>query len=441
MAVCGFAAGKLHSDIAQHAGAIAPAHASAWSTVDGWVVDVANPSQSGARLLIAPVSIEGLSPSQTPRLVRIVLPPEGVLGPGSAIRVRTLLDPPPGPAAPGSYDFARDAWFEGIGGVGLARSSPSVISLPPPAWTLRWTMAMNAARWSLAQRLAADASAVMGPHDGGAVGLLVTVATSHEDWLGDDARDDLRASGLAHMLAIAGLHTAAVSGFVFFALRFLVAAWPWLALRVPGKKVAAAGGLIAVAVYMALSGAHPPAVRAAITAATAFVAILADRRAISLRSLAIAALAILILQPEDVVQPGFLMSFSATAALIALAEAWPRGPKPEGLPWWLSALQGLRDWTIAMLAVSLVAGAATGPFSIQHFNRIAVYGVFANLTADFLAGAVMMPALAIGAFGRGVGVWPGGGVGVRCSSPAGAPRPSSGWHMCRDSAQRLDDHD
>ena len=404
LATCGFAAGKLHADLA--AGPVAPAHMGMVG-IEGWVIDIAKPSETGSRLLIAPTWIEGLPPARRPRLVRLVVPPDGVLGPGSAVRIRALLDPPPGPAAPGAYDFARDAWFQGIGGVGLAKLPPSIIDLAPPAWPLRWQMAINAARWSLAQRLAANVSAVMGPHDDGAVGLVVTVATSHEDWLDDQSRDDLRASGLAHMLAIAGLHTAAVSGFVFFALRLGIAAWPWLALRVNGKKVAAGGGLVAVAIYLALSGAHPPAIRAATTASVAFVAMLVGRRVISLNSLAIAALAILVLQPEDVVQPGFQMSFCATAALIALAEAWPRrNPKPIGLPWPLATLQRLRDWTIAMLAVSAVAGAATAPFSIQHFNRVAVWGVFANLSADFLAGAVMMPALAIGAIGEAVGAGP-----------------------------------
>jgi competence protein ComEC len=197
------------------------------------------------------------------------------------------------------------------------------------------------------------------------------------------------------MLAIAGLHMAAVSGFAFFAVRLLVAAWPWLALRVNGKKVAALCGLIAIGVYLALSGAHPPARRAAITAGVAFLAILCGRRAISLHSLAIAALFILVLQPEVVVAPGFEMSFCATAALVALAEIWPRPPKARGLPWWLAAPQHLRDWTVAMLMVSLVAGAATSPFAIQHFNRVANYGVFANLSADLLASVVLMPALAL----------------------------------------------
>jgi competence protein ComEC len=392
VAACGLAAAKLRSDVA--AAPIVPPKLGV-VTVEGFVVDVANPSQTGQRLLIAPTWVSGLSPRQTPKRVRVVIPNGTVIGPGGAVRVTTLLDPPPAPAAPGAYDFARDAWFDGIGGVGLAMKPPAMIDLPTPPLRLRIVLAINEARWTMAQHLAADLHVLMGDDDGGATGLAVTVATSHEDWLDEQSRDDLRASGLAHMLAIAGLHMAAVSGFVFFGLRLGIAAWPWLALRVNGKKLAALGGLAAVIAYLILSGAHPPARRAAITASVAFAAILFDRRVVSMHSLAIAALAVLALEPEVVTAPGFEMSFCATASLVALAEIWPRAQRAVGLPWWLNALQTGRDWLVAMIMVSFVAGMATSPFSIQHFNRIAVWGVFANLTADFVASAVMMPALAI----------------------------------------------
>jgi competence protein ComEC len=121
-----------------------------------------------------------------------------------------------------------------MGGVGLAMKEPVITALDPPPWRLRLEMAVNALRWSVARHLARDIHAVMGQDDGGAAGLAVAVTTSHQDWLDADHRDDLRASGLAHMLAIAGLHTAALSGFAFFAVRFAVAAFPWLALRVDG---------------------------------------------------------------------------------------------------------------------------------------------------------------------------------------------------------------
>jgi len=398
---CGALAGKARTDLV--AAPIIPAGFGV-ASLDGWVMDVANPSASGQRLVIAPVRIAGLPAEQLPYRLRIVVPSGSALGPGAAVRMTALLDPPPGPAAPGAFDFARDAWFEGVGGVGVAKTPPAIISLAEPPLRLRAAMAVNGWRWSLAERLHADVARVMGPHDEGASGLAPAVTTSHEDWLPADARDQLRAAGLAHMLAIAGLHMAAVAGFAFFALRLGVAAWPWLALRVSGKKLAAAGGLVVVAAYLILSGAHPPARRAAITASVAFLAILFDRRAISMHSLSIAALLILLAQPEAVAEPGFQMSFCATAALVAMAEIWPFRPAGIGLPWPLALFQRARDWIIGALMVSFVAGSATGPFAIQHFNRVANYGVPANLSADLVASAVMMPALAIGVLAESLGL-------------------------------------
>lgn len=404
-AACGLLVAKLHSD---RVAAPVAGRTLGVVSVEGWVADVGTPSERGERLLIAPVRIARLAPQDTPRRIRIIVPfpggPESVPVPGTPIRVATLLNPPPGPAAPGVYDFARDAWFEGIGGVGLAMRQPVIVALERPPWGLRLEMAVNALRWSMARKLAHDIRAVMGERDGGAAGLAVAVTTSHQDWLAPEHREDLRGSGLAHMLAIAGLHTAALSGFAFFAFRFGIAAWPWLALRVPGKKVAAAAALVVVATYLVLSGAHPPARRAAITASVAFFAILVDRRAVSLHSLALAALIILAIEPEVVLAPGFEMSFCATASLVVLAEFWRHSHSPIGLAWPLALAQKARDWTLAMLMVSFVAGAATGPFAIQHFNRVANYGVFANLTADFLASAVLMPTLGFSLLAEAAGL-------------------------------------
>ncbi|MDB5466248.1 MAG: ComEC/Rec2 family protein [Phenylobacterium sp.] len=111
-----------------------------------------------------------------------------------------------------------------------------------------------------------------------------------------------------------------------------MAAGPWLALPVHGKKLAALFGLLAVGGYLVLSGSPPPAKRAAITAAVAFGAILVERQAISLHALALAAMAVLLLQPEAVTEPGFQMSFAATAALVALAEVRARPVKEINTP-------------------------------------------------------------------------------------------------------------
>jgi competence protein ComEC len=399
-AAAGFADGKLATELTR--APVVPADIGV-TQVEGWVVDVASPSKGRSRVLLAPTRVGELGARDLPARIRLTLQDGVAPAPGFAIHAVAILNPPPGPASPGAYDFARDAWFDRVGGVGLALSPPRDVDLPPPDGLLRLEMGLNAFRWRLAERLAGDLQSVAG---GAGAGLAATVATSHENWLSPDDADDLRNSGLAHMLAIAGLHTAAVTGFVFAFIRLAVAAWPWLALRVSGKKLAAAGGLVAAAAYLAISGAHPPARRAAITASVAFIAILLDRRAISLRSLAIAALVILALQPVAVVEPGFQMSFCATAALVAMAEVWPRRGGRIDAPWFIAWPQHAKDWIVALFMVSLVAGAATSPFAIQHFNRMAAYGLPANLFADFIASALLMPALVVSVIGETLGVDP-----------------------------------
>lgn len=357
--------------------------------VDGFVVDVVSPGAGGPRLLIAPVSVSGLPPERTPRRIRVTIGENETPAPGEAVRLKAMLGPPPPPAAPGSYDFARDAWFDSIGGVGFTIGEVKTTRLNPPPWRLRLSMAVDAFRWNLAKRILAR----MGSTSGGVGAAMVT---GHEAWITQAQTDAMRASGLAHILSISGLHMAIVGGFMFGAVRLGVAAWPWLALRAPGKKIAAVAGLIAVLGYLVISGAPPPAERSAITASVAFLAILFDRRAITLHGLAVAALLILALKPETAGEPGFQMSFAATAALVALAEAWPRPVKEISTPWWIRWPQAGIAWLAASVAASLVAGLATAPFAMQHFNRVAVWGLPANLAVAPLSSFVIMPFLAVG---------------------------------------------
>jgi competence protein ComEC len=367
---------------------IAPAMAEP-TTVEGWVMDVDSPGDRGHRVVIAPVRVRGLEPEATPIRLRATVrgePPR----PGDAIRLFAIVNPPPPPASPGAYDFGRNAFFLGMGGTAFGLGPTREAALPEPPWPIRLAMRVNSVRFALAERIVAR----LGERTGGIAAAMVT---GHETWIAREDLDAMRDSGLAHILSISGLHMAIVGGFVFFAVRLGVAAWPWLALRVSGKKVAAVAGLIAVWSYLVLSGAPAPAQRAAITASVAFVAMLLDRPAVTMHALAVAAMIVLALQPEAIVTPGFQMSFAATAALVALAEAWPPRASGMGVPWPIAAVQGAGHWLTIAVTASLVAGAATGPFAIQHFNRAAVYGLVANLATSPIADFVMMPALALGA--------------------------------------------
>jgi competence protein ComEC len=370
------------------AGPVAPALAGV--TVEGWVVDVASRGATGPRLLVAPVYIRGLRSDQVPKRVRVTVKEDGVVGPGTPVRFVALLNPPPSPASPGAFDFARSAYFTGVGGVGLALKPPEVIDLPRPPWRLDLQLEINRARWGLTRRII-DA---MGQPAGGIAAAMIT---GHDYSIAQDSTNEMRSAGISHILSISGVHMAIVGGFVFFVARLLIAAWPWLAVRVNGKKWAAVAGLAAVLIYLVVSGWPPPAQRSAVTAAVAFGAILLDRRAISLRGLGLSALIVLLLQPEAIVEPGFQMSYAATAALVALAEVWPHPRRPINTPLALRLLQKAKDWLVAGVAVGVVAGAATAPFAIQHFNRVSVYGLVANLLLEPLSSFVIMPALALGA--------------------------------------------
>jgi competence protein ComEC len=385
LAAFGFLAGKVRTELVRTP--VVPVTGAVMVTA--WVVDVATPGATGERLILAPVTIGDLPAEALPARIRVTSKTD-LFAPGTAVRFRALLNPPPPPASPGAYDFARNAYFDRIGGVGVALSTMQVADVPQPDdWTLRLAMAVNSFRWSLSQKIAS----AMAPSS---AGLGVAMITGHEAWLTDDTQNTLRDAGLAHIISISGVHMAIVGGFVFFLTRIIVAAWPWLALRAPGKKVAAGAGLIIIILYLIVSGSPPPAERSAITAVVAFGAILFDRRAITLRALAISAILILILQPETVAEPGFQMSFAATAALVALAEVWIHPAREINTPWPIRLAQGAGIWLVASMAASLVAGAATGPFAIQDFNRVALYGLPANLFEEPLSAFVIMPFLAVG---------------------------------------------
>jgi competence protein ComEC len=364
-----------------------------------YVVDIVSPSEDQPRLLLAPISLRGVASDATPLRLRVTLKPGVVeaigLKPGDAISVFAILNPPPPPNMPGGYDFARAAYFQGIGGVGMVPGQPRILAAAKPGWRLDMILQLNRLRWSITEKLVADITPEFS--NGRAIGgFAAALVTGHESFIPQSLIQDMRDSGLAHILSISGVHMAIVGGFVFFALRALMASVPWLALHVPIKKWSAGLSIICILLYLAISGAPAPAVRSAVVACVAFGAILLDRRALSLRALAIAAIVVICLTPEAVVQPGFQMSFSATAALLALAETLKHPVAEISVPMWVKAIQSaLRGLWLSLLA-SVVATAATTPFAIAYFNRFSVYGLLSNLFEAPVTAFVVMPSLALG---------------------------------------------
>jgi competence protein ComEC len=220
--------------------------------------------------------------------------------------------------------------------------------------------------------------------------------------MSQEALSDLRASNTAHLLAISGLHMGLLSGFVFASLRLFLIFLPYLGPRIAARKIAAGGALFIAAAYLALSGWNVATERAFIMVAVALIAIMLNRRAISLRAVAIAATIVLVLRPEALLGPGFQMSFAATTGLVAVF-GWMLDGSVQVDPKWAQPF-------VVLVISSGVAGLATAPIGAAHFNTIAHYGLVANLLSVPLMGLVIIPSAVFAAilapFGlEEVGLW------------------------------------
>jgi competence protein ComEC len=355
---------------------------------------------SGTRVVITTSSAGRLRPESMPRRIRLSIRTGGEsLRPGTWISARAVLMPPPDPAEPGDYDFGRAAYFRQIGAVGYTFGKPTVIpARAAPSLADRATLAIEQLRWRVTARI----HAVLPGSTGGIAAALIT---GDRAGISDDDESALRDAGLAHVLAIAGLHMALVGLGLFWLVRALLALFPTIALTQPIKKWAALAALFGAAFYLVISGAATPATRAFIMLAVMLTAILFDRPAISMRSVGLASIVILLLRPETLIEPGFQMSFAAVVGLVAVAE-WERSrhtDEPDTLP-----LPSVRRYLRGIAITSFVGSIGTAPFAAFHFDRATHYAVLGNLAAMPVMGFVTMPAaaLAVMLMPLGLDAWP-----------------------------------
>jgi competence protein ComEC len=374
-----------------------------WSmtaNVEGRIIGIDRSGSGRPRLLLDRVVIHGVEPERTPARIRLSLGSDGdsaILVAGLRVLGQARLSPPSAPSEPGAFDFRRMAWFMQIGAVGYTRS-PMVEAYPRAEDVTGFAVHILAVRRALSAAIHAH---MPGAHAGFAAAIL----TGDRSEVDPAALDDLRASNLAHLLAISGLHMGLLSGFVFALVRGGLALVPAIALNYPIKKVAAMVALSAGAAYLVISGASIATQRAFIMTAVVLVAVVLDRPAFTLRSVALAALLVLSVRPESLTEAGFQMSFAATTALIATFE-WLRA-KPWWRETWRPGWRFLRP-VIGVTITSFVAGLATAPISAFHFNVLSRYGLIANVLAVPAMGLVVMPAAVLAGLLAPLGLsWPG----------------------------------
>jgi len=364
--------------------------------VTGWVEAIER-SSKGYRWRLRVSDIEGLAETQTPKRVRVKAKTEGFAA-GDAVTVLAIMTPPPGPVVPQGYDPARRAHFEQLGGFGFAIRDPVEAELGELSLSEAVTRDIVRFRYGLAERIRTKA-----PPE--TAGFQVALLTGVRAYIPPEQTESLRVAGLAHVLAISGMHMGLLAGGSFWLATLLLACIAPLSRRYDVRKPAAIIGALAATGYLILSGASVATQRAYIMAIIVFLAVILDRRAFSMRSVTVAALITLLFHPEALISVGFQMSFAAVAALVVVYREWQdkRGYAPKYGLW-----QKIKSNFTALTVTSFVAGTATSGFAVLHFNRIARYSLIGNILAMPLFTFIVMPAalLTLIAMPFGLEDWP-----------------------------------
>ena len=286
--------------------------------------------------------------------------PQAELRAGQRWRFTVRLRRPHGNANPHGFDYELWLFEQGLRATGYVRDAPSLLierAAGRPVERLRQSI-RDAIERRVADRRAAGVIAALAVGDQGAI--------ASGDW------DVFRATGIAHLVSISGLH---VTMFAWLAAALIGAAWrrsERAMLALPAPLAARWGGLMAAAAYAVLAGLGVPAQRTVLMlAAVAMLPALGLRWPWPLVLLA-AAVVVTVFDPWALLQPGFWLSFVAVGLLIGSGgrdvDATRRLPRGRSL-----VVDALRTQAVATLGLA--------PLTLIFFQQISVVGFVANLLA------------------------------------------------------------
>ena len=251
-----------------------------------------------------------------------------------------------------------------------------------PAWRQRFDAAIDQAR----NRLALRVNAIIGGDEGAIAAAMVT---GKRDFLSNDAKDLIREAGIFHIITISGVQMTLVAGIFFVVTRRLLALSPTLALNYPIKKWAAAVAMAGSVFYDIATGSRVGTERALIMTLIVLGAVIIDRRALTMRNLAFAVLAVVAIEPEAILGVSFQLSFAAVAALVAVMEARLAGAGRRSRSLRAQARRGRRsaarlrrpsrrEAARAPLRHRFRDLGATASFMAYHFHDLSPYVLIGN---------------------------------------------------------------
>ncbi|PIR34419.1 MAG: hypothetical protein COV36_00920 [Alphaproteobacteria bacterium CG11_big_fil_rev_8_21_14_0_20_44_7] len=381
IAALGFATAKFH---AENSNIVKITEDTGKITLSGNVEEISF-SKGFPRYTLTNLRIDEMPAEKIPEKIRLSVRTriKGDIRPGDRVITDAVLLPPPSPVIPGGYDFARSAYFDRLGATGYAVKT--LVRLKDG----HEEHYLDGLRHNITQKIKQDVEG-----DDGAI--AAALITGDRSAIPEKIMEDMRLSGLAHLLAISGLHLTLVAGVFFFSIRSLLALNYKLSERYSIKKISAIAAIFGALAYLLLSGMSVSAQRAFLMVSLVLLAVAVDRAATPMRSVAFAALIILIILPESIMMPGFQMSFMAVLCLISMYEVLTKRfyrflPSQAQSPR-NRILRTLIIWPLSAMLTSLLAGTATAPFAAYHFNRFAAYSLLANIFAVPMVTFIVMPA-------------------------------------------------
>ncbi|MEY2801886.1 MAG: hypothetical protein RL513_1471 [Pseudomonadota bacterium] len=303
-----------------------------------------------------------------------------VLHAGEHWQLMVRLRAPHGPRNPHGHDHELWLWERGIQATGYVRAGPRDLAPQRLAQADAWAP-LERARQSVRDALSSQVA------DPGAAGVLAGLAVGDQQAIERADWDLFRATGVAHLMSISGLH---VTMFAWLAAALVGAAWrrsARLCLAWPAPHAAVVGGVLLAALYAAFSGGGLPAQRTVWMLVAVAGLRLAGLRWPWPHTWALAGAAVVTLDPWALLQPGFWLSFVAVGVLFA---SDPGSARPSGLAGRLRSL--LREQVVVTVALA--------PLTLWLFGQVSLVGLVANLAAIPWVTGVVTP-LALGG-----AVWP-----------------------------------
>jgi competence protein ComEC len=349
-----------------------------YAKIYGRIINL-TPTINGLQIILDHIYISEFNNKNSPKKVKITIRSNNLndLQVGDYIKLKANLKPPSKPLVPGGYNFARQSYFEQIGATGYNVSKIYVTKKNKN----KFSNYIANLRIDLSQRI----KKILGDRNGAIAAALII---GEQTAIDKDILSDMRISGLTHILSVSGLHLSMVSIICFFSIRFLFSCSVFISQQYDTKKIAAYFSLFITFGYLLISGMQIAAIRSYIMVLCVAIAVLLDRQEYALRSVCFAAFIMLLFTPEAIMHPSFQMSFAAVIALVSGYEYYVNKCLASG-----GNLARIKRYFLGTLTATFIAGIATAPFAVYHFNQYPNYSLLANLIVAPITSFIIMPAV------------------------------------------------